>query len=166
MRIVEIFNAIPTLILLLAIVAIINKPSIYNIILIIGLIRWTTITRFVRAELLRIRQLEYVEAARALGYSRFRIIFRHALPNALGAALIAISFGIATAILLEATLSFLGIGMPPDKLTWGLLLSEARSNTSAWWLVIFPGLAIFSTVILFNLLGEGLSDALSSNESA
>ena len=160
MRLVEIFQSIPTLLLLLASVAVIPKPNIYNAMFIIGLLSWPAIARFVRSETLRIRNLEYVDAAKALGYSDFRIIFRHVLPNTLTPVFITVAFGFAGAILLEAFLSFLGVGLSPDQVTWGSLLQLSRSNFSAWWLAIFPGLAIFSTVLSFNLVGEGLSEAL------
>lgn len=160
MRTIEVFNSIPGLLLILSVVAIIKRPSIFYIMAIIGLIGWTGIARFVRAELLRIRSLSYVEAAQAMGFSDWRTITRHALPNALTPVLITIAFGIAGAILLEAFLSFLGIGISPDQVTWGSMLSAARSKFSAWWLAIFPGVAIFITVTLFNLLGEGLTEAL------
>ena len=158
-RCIEVMISIPTLFLIIAIVAI-GKPSLMMVMLIIGATSWTGIARFVRAELLRIRNLEYIEAAHALGYSETRTIFRHAIPNALSPVLIAIAFGIASAILTEATLSFLGIGVPADTLTWGALLSEARSKPTAWWLALFPGIAIFITVTIYNLLGEGLTDAM------
>jgi peptide/nickel transport system permease protein len=158
-RIIEVMISIPTLFLIIAIVAI-AKPSLMLVMLVIGATTWTGIARFVRAELLRIRNLEYIEAAHALGYSEMRTIFRHALPNAMSPVLIAVAFGIASAILTEATLSFLGIGVPADTLTWGALLSEARSKPTAWWLAIFPGIAIFITVTVYNLLGEGLTDAM------
>jgi len=158
-RFIEIMISIPTLFLIIAIVAI-AKPSLMLVMVVIGATTWTGIARFARAELLRIRSLEYIEAAHALGYSEMRTIFRHALPNALSPVLIAVAFGIASAILTEATLSFLGIGVPADTLTWGALLSEARSKPTAWWLAIFPGIAIFITVTVYNLLGEGLTDAM------
>lgn len=160
MRLIEIVNSIPALLLVLSIVAVIQKQSIFYVMAIIGLVRWTGVARFIRAELLRIRSLEYIEAAQALGYSEWRIILRHAMPNALTPVLITIAFGVASAILLEAFLSFLGIGVPPQQVTWGSLLNLARSQFSAWWLAIFPGAAIFITVTIFNLLGEGLTDAL------
>jgi peptide/nickel transport system permease protein len=160
MRLIEVVNSIPALLLVLSVVAVIQQQSIFYVMAIIGLIRWTGVARFIRAELLRIRSLEYVEAAQALGYSDWRIILRHALPNALTPVLITIAFGVASAILLEAFLSFLGIGVPPQQVTWGSLLNLARSQFSAWWLAIFPGAAIFITVTIFNLLGEGLTDAL------
>lgn len=159
MRMIEIMLSIPTLFLIIAIVAIV-KPSLFIVMAIIGLTSWTGIARFIRAELLRVRRLEYIEAAHALGFSEMRTIFRHAIPNALSPVLIAIAFGIASAILIESTLSFLGIGVPAETMTWGSLLAAARQSPTAWWLAIFPGLAIFLTVTVYNLVGEGLTDAL------
>lgn len=159
MRLIEVFNSIPGLLLILSIVAL-TKPSIVNVMVIIGFISWTGIARFIRAELLRIRNLEYIEAAQAMGFSEARIIFRHAIPNALTPVLITIAFGIASAILTEAFLSFLGIGVAAEEVTWGSLLNLARTKFAAWWLAIFPGTAIFITVTIFNLIGEGLTDAL------
>ncbi|MGB0931788.1 MAG: ABC transporter permease [Chitinophagales bacterium] len=159
MRAIEVLNSIPRLLLILSIVAI-TEPSVVNVMVIIGLISWTGIARFIRAELLRVRNLEYIEAAQALGFSEKRIIWRHAIPNALTPVLIAIAFGVASAILIEAFLSFLGIGLAAEDVTWGSLLNLARGKFAAWWLAIFPGFAIFITVTIFNLLGEGLTDAL------
>lgn len=158
-RLIEIIVSIPKLFLVIAIVAVF-KPSIFLVMAVIGLTSWTGIARFIRAELLRIKNLEYIEAAHSLGFSSFRIMLRHAVPNALSPVFITVAFGIASAILVEAFLSFIGIGIPPEVLTWGKMLSFARSAPSAWWLAIFPGFAIFLTVTLFNLIGEGLSDAL------
>lgn len=160
MRIIEIVNSIPLLILILAIVAIVEKPSVLFVMVIIGAVSWTGIAKFIRAELLRIRRLEYIEAAQSFGYSEFRIIWRHALPNALAPVLIAIAFGVASAILAEAFLSFIGVGIPDDQVTWGSLLQLSRDKFSAWWLATFPGFAIFITVTVFNLIGEGLTEAL------
>ncbi len=158
-RSVEILNSLPKLILIISI-SVIAKPSIWNIVLIIGLTNWTDIARLTRAEFLRTSQLDYVQAGKSLGLSEARIIFRHALPNSIAPAFIAIAFGIAGAILIESSLSFLGIGVAADMVTWGSLLSAARENFNAWWLVLFPGLAIFLTVTMYNLIGEGLRDAL------
>lgn len=157
-RVIEIVVTIPTLILIVSIVAI-AKPSIYVVMIVVGLTTWTGIARFIRAELLKVRNLEYIEAAKALGYSQFRTLIKHAIPNTLSPVLIAIAFGIAAAILIEATLSFLGLGIPSDTVTWGSLLNLGRTKSEAWWLVIFPGFAIFLTVTVFNLIGEGLTDA-------
>jgi peptide/nickel transport system permease protein len=158
-RLIEVVVSIPVLVLVLAFVAI-AKPSIYNVMLIIGAVRWTGIARFTRAELLRQKRLEYVEASRALGFSRLRSLVKHALPNSLSPVFIAIAFGIAASILIEAFLSFLGVGVPAETVTWGQLLSASRKASDAWWLAIFPGFAIFITVTMFNLIGEGLTDAL------
>ncbi len=158
-RLIEIFVSIPRLILIMSIIAIV-KPSIYIVMVVIGLTSWTGIARFIRAELLRVRSLEYIEAAQALGFSNWRIMMKHAIPNSLSPVFISIAFGIASAILVESTLSFLGIGVPADTITWGKLLAIARSDQTAWWLAIFPGFAIFITVTVFNLIGEGLTDAL------
>ena len=157
MRGVEIFNAVPGLLLLLAVVAVLERSSIFYVMLIIGVLRWTAVARFLRAEMLRVREMEYIAAARVLGFSQTRTLFRHALPNALGPVVIVISFGIASAVLLEAALSFIGIGTG-DTITWGKLLAGARTQVSAWWLAVFPGLGIFGTVLLFNLLGDALSE--------
>jgi len=158
-RVIEVIRSIPLLVIILAIVAI-AKPSILLVMAVIGVFSWTSIARFIRAELLRVRQLEYIEAANALGFSPMRSMFKHAIPNALSPVFIAVAFGIASAILTEAFLSFLGLGVPAETITWGKMLSISRSNNSAWWFAIFPGFAIFITVTLFNLIGEGLTDAL------
>jgi len=160
MRLIEVMNSIPALMLLLAIVATIEQSSLLLVMAIIGVIGWTSIARFVRAELLRIREQNYIEAARALGISEGRILLRHALPNGLRPVLITIAFGISGAILLEAFLSFLSIGLPADAVTWGTLLNKIKTDTDAWWLALFPGFAIFITVTIFNLIGEGLSEAM------
>lgn len=160
MRLIETLNAIPGLLLILAIVAIVRHPSIFIVMAVIGFIRWTGIARFTRAEVLRLRNMEYVDAARILGLRHWQIIWRHVLPNALTPILITLAFGIASAILLEAFLSFLNVGMPPESVTWGAMLNEAKGRASAWWLAVFPGLAIFVTVTVFNLLGDGLSEAV------
>lgn len=159
-RLMEIKTSIPTILLLLSICAIMKKPSIFITMCVIGVLGWVGIAKYVRAELLKVRSLEYIEAAQALGFSEFRIIFRHAIPNSLSSVLIAVAFGIASAILTESSLSFLGIGVSPEDVTWGSLLSAARGYVPAWWLAIVPGFAIFITVTVFNLLGEGLTDAM------
>ena len=160
MRLIEIMNSIPTLIFLLAVLAIVEDNSVINMMVIIGLLTWTGIARFIRAELLRVRQLDYIDAAQAMGFNETRILLRHAIPNSLTPVLITIAFGIAAAILIEAFLSFLGIGVSPSEVTWGSILSLSRNSIKAWWLAIFPGSAIFITVSIFNLIGEGLTDAI------
>ncbi|MDF2436675.1 MAG: binding-protein-dependent transport system inner rane component [Bacteroidota bacterium] len=159
-RCIEILISMPLLILIISVAAIAKEKSIINIMVIIGLTGWTPIARLTRAEFLRVSNLEYIHAAKSMGFKEFRIIFKHALPNAIAPALVAIAFGVASAILIESSLSFLGVGVPPSTVTWGSLLNSGREQYSAWWLVIFPGLAIFLTVTIYNLLGEGLRDAL------
>ncbi len=159
-RIIEVFNAIPTLVFILAFVALLQKASIFNIMVIIGLVSWTAIARFIRGELLTVRSLPYIEAAHALGFSKWRVMFRHAIPNALSPVLITLSFGIAASILLEAGLSFLNLSSTPITMSWGGILKLGRNSPDLWWLTLFPGLAIFITVTCFNLIGEGLTDAL------
>ncbi|MCU0345746.1 MAG: ABC transporter permease, partial [Saprospiraceae bacterium] len=158
MRAVEVMNAVPGLLLLLAMVAMLEKSSIFYVMAIIGLLRWTGVTRFLRAELLKVRGLGYVEAARAMGYGEWRILLRHALPNAIRPVLVVVAFGVASAILMESSLSFLGIGA--RGVTWGSLLAGARAQASAWWLAVFPGGAIFVAVTVLNLIGDGLSEAM------
>jgi peptide/nickel transport system permease protein len=155
----EIFNGLPKLLLIISITAVIEQRSIALLVLIIGLTSWTEIARYTRAELLRIRELDYMQAAKAMGLSTWRMVWKHALPNALSPVLVAVSFGIAGAILTESGLSFLGIGVPEEAVTWGSMLNKGRIEIEAWWLMIFPGMAIFFTVMIFNLIGEGWRDA-------
>ena len=154
MRAVEVMNSIPPLLLLLALVAVLEKSTLWHIAVLIGLMGWTSLTRFTRGEVLKIRELPYVEAAKALGFSPMRIALRHVLPNALSPLLIVLAFGMAGTILLEASLSFLGLGGGIEEVTWGKLLAQAREKPNNWWLALFPGLAIFLTVMIFNFLGE------------
>ena len=159
LRLVEVLTAIPTLLLLLTLIAILERTGTAQVVLIIGLLGWTSLARYLRAELLRIRALPYLEATRALGFSHRRILWQHALPNAVTPLVITLAFGIAGAILIESSLSFLGLGIV-DTVTWGGLLGAARQYFGAWWLAVFPGTAIFVTVVAFNLIGEGLTRAL------
>ena len=157
-RITEIVMCVPTLVLILAVIAIVEKPTIWKTMAIIGATGWTGIARLTRGEFLRLRQSEFVTAARAAGAGPVLIMLRHILPNALAPVLVPITFGIASAILTESALSFLGFGPPPPAASWGSLLNDARSNLSMWWLVVFPGVAIFLTVLAYNLIGEGLQE--------
>jgi peptide/nickel transport system permease protein len=158
-RFFELWAAIPSFFLILTAAAFF-PPSLFFIMIIIGLTSWVGIARLTRSQFLQVRSYDYVSAARSLGYSNSRIMFRHILPNAVGPILIPAAFGVAGAILAESGLSFLGVGVPAEAITWGSLLAGARSNAAAWWLVLMPGLAIFVTVTLYNLLGDGLRDAL------
>jgi|TARA_B110000263_G_scaffold230888_1_gene225756 peptide/nickel transport system permease protein len=156
---IELLNSIPRLILIITITAVVER-SIWIVMIIIGVTGWTGIARFTRAELLRIRSLEFVQAAESLGFSSIRTIFKHALPNALAPVFVSIAFGIASAILIESGLSFLGIGVPDDVVTWGSLLNLGRQNLEAWWLIIYPGIAIFLTITIYNMIAEASRDAL------
>jgi len=158
-RIIEIFISLPRLLLVITLAAI-TRPSFLNLILLLGFTLWTEIARLMRAEFLRLRELDYITAARSLGYSNTRIIFIHALPNGIGPVLVSLAFGAASAILAESSLSFLGIGIPQDVVTWGSLLASGTENTTAWWLIVFPGFAIFITIFIYNLLGEGIRKTL------
>jgi peptide/nickel transport system permease protein len=158
-RFIEIIITLPTFFLIIAIVAI-YPGSIWLVMGLIGFTAWPGIARFTRGEFLRTRNMEFVSAATALGFSNKRVIFRHVLPNSLAPLLVSAAFGIAGAILTEATLSFLGFGVPPTIVTWGSVLNESRDNLSAWWLAVFPGLAIFLAIVSYNLVGSGLRDAL------
>ena len=158
-RVTEVVMCVPTLVLILAIIALIEKPTIWHTMAIIGFTGWTGIARLTRGEFLRLRSSEFVVAARAAGAGPLRIMLRHILPNALAPVLVPITFGIASAILTESGLSFLGFGPPPPSASWGSILTDARSNLAMWWLVVFPGTAIFFTVLAYNLIGEGLQEA-------
>jgi peptide/nickel transport system permease protein len=159
-RIIEVVLCFPFLLLVLGIVALF-RPSFLTIMVALGLTSWTTEARFVRGEFLRIRDMEFAQAARASGARDSRIIFRHLLPNALAPVLVSASFGVASAILIESALSFLGMGVPPPTATWGNILYVAEQHLEyAWWLAVFPGLAIFLTVAAFNIIGDRVRDAL------
>ena len=160
MRFTDAMMCFPTFFLILTAVALL-PPSIYTIMIIIGLFSWMGTTRFVRAEFLSIRELDYVTAAKALGIPEGRIIFRHMVPNALAPVFVSATIGVASAILTESGLSFLGFGVPPPDATWGNILSDGKGFIfDAPWLFFIPGMAIFIVVLAFNLVGEGLREAL------
>ncbi len=158
-RVIEIMMTIPTFFLIVTVVAFYPGGGIWLIMVIIGLTSWPGVARFTRAEFLKVRNMDYITAAEALGFSSMRTIFRHVLPNAIAPVLVISAFGIASAILTESALSFLGFGSA-STVSWGSILSVARGATYAWWMAVFPGTAIFITVTVYNLLGEGLRDAL------
>jgi len=159
-RLIELVITFPTFFLIITVVAMFQAGSIWLVMILIGLTSWPSIARFTRGEFLRVRNMEYVSAATALGLSNTRVIFRHVLPNSLAPVLVTSAFGIASAILIEASLSFLGFGVPPTTVTWGSVLNDARGNITAWWLAVFPGFMIFISVLCYNLVGDGLRDAL------
>jgi len=159
MRFVDIMLCFPTFFLILAVIAFL-EPSIWNIMIVIGLTGWMGVTRLVRADFISLRERDFVRAARAIGANDARIIFMHILPNALASILVAATLGIAGAILTESALSFLGIGVQPPTPSWGNILTAGKDNIDiAWWLSLYPGLAILITVVGYNLLGEGIRDA-------
>jgi peptide/nickel transport system permease protein len=160
MRFVDVMLCFPSFFLILTVVAIL-PPSIYNIMIVIGLTSWMGTTRFVRAEFLTLREQDFVSAANAMGIKDMSIIFRHMIPNAIAPVLVSATIGIAGAILTEAALSFLGIGVPPPHATWGNILSDGKKFLfDAPWLTYIPGFSILIVVLSFNLFGEGLRDAL------
>jgi peptide/nickel transport system permease protein len=182
MRFIDIMLSIPTFFLILAVIAFIDPdiwdvmipgwlksrggtsffdPSILNIMIVIGLTSWMGVARLVRAEFLSLKEREFIFAARALGASDLRIIFRHILINSMAPVLVSAVLGIAGAVLVESSLSFLGIGVPPPTPSWGNILTLGKDNLGiAWWLSVFPGLAILITVLGYNLLGEGIRDSI------
>jgi len=160
MRLVDLMLCFPTLFLILAVIAVLG-PSIWNIMVVIGVTGWMGVARLVRAEFLSLREREFVMAARALGASDARLIWRHLLPNALTPVMVSATLGVAGAILTESALSFLGLGVQPPTPSWGNILTMGKDNIEiAWWLSVFPGLAILVTVMSYNLLGEGIREAI------
>jgi len=161
MRVTDTFFAFPSLLLAIGILAVFEKPGLFTIFVALGVVGWTSIARIVRAQVLSVKEEDFVEAARAMGASDARIILRHILPNSLAPIIVVGTLGIAGNILAEAGLSFLGLGVQPPTPSWGIMLAEGRNLIeSAPWICIFPGLAILFTVLGFNLLGDGLRDAL------
>lgn len=160
MRLVDLMLVFPRFFLLLAVLAYL-KPSIWTIMGVIGLTGWMGVARLVRAEFLSLKEREFVAWSQSIGASGVRIIWRHILPNALAPVLVAMTLGIPAAILTESGLSFLGLGVQPPYATWGNILNEGKDAIdSAWWLSLYPGLAILITVLSYNLFGEGIRDAL------
>lgn len=160
MRFVDVMLTFPTFFLILAVIAYMDA-SIWNIMMVIGLTSWMGVCRLVRAEILSLRERDFMVAAEALGLPSSRIILNHALPNALAPVFVAAILGVAGAILVESALSFLGIGVQPPTASWGNILTEGKSTLGvAWWLSVCPGVAILVTVLGYNLLGEGLRDVL------
>ncbi len=158
MRFVDIMLCFPTFFLILAVIALL-EPSIVNIMIIIGVTSWMGVARLIRAEILSLKERDFIYAEKAIGASDLRIIVRHLIPNAIAPVLVSITLGIAAAILVESSLSFLGIGVQPPTPSWGNILSEGKSVMgAAWWMMLFPGLAIFITVLGYNLLGEGIRE--------
>lgn len=162
-RITEVFMSFPSFFLILTIQALLpttaGMTSVMQLVLVIGVTRWTEVSRLVRAEVMRTKVNDYVAAAQAAGLSNTRILLRYVLPNSIGPVLVAATFGVAGAVLLESGLSFLGFGVQPPMASWGELLQQAR-ETRVSWMVLYPGMAVFLSVTMYNLVGEGLRDAL------
>lgn len=160
MRFVDIMLCFPTFFLILMVIAFL-EPNILNIMVVIGLTSWTSLARLVRGETLSIRERDYVAAAKMIGLSNRRILFVHILPNVIAPVIVVATIGVGGAILVESSLSFLGLGVQPPTPSWGNMLTSGKDYIHfAWWLMLFPGLAILVTVLAFNLLGEGLRDVL------
>lgn len=167
MRIVDVFMCFPFFVIAIAMAAILG-PNIWNVIIIIGVLSWTGIARIVRAEILKLKKSEYIEAAHALGIKNIRILLKHLLPNIIPSVIVASTLSIASGILTEASLSFLGMGVKPPQPSWGNMLAAAqnmRTLQSEWWLWIPPGLCVFLTVMSINFMGDGMRDFLDPNVS-
>lgn len=154
MRIIEAMKAVPGLILILALIGIFDRFSVNSLILILAFMMWPSMSRYVRAESLKVLSQEYIIAARAYGASGFRILYKHVLPKLFTSLSVIFAFAMSSAIIVESTLSFLGLGVPIEQVSWGSMLKEAQANFSAWWLAIFPGIALFGLILSLNILGE------------
>ena len=151
----EVFSSIPGYFLIMAIIVFV-EPNWMVFAIIIGATRWVGIARLTRGEMIKIRESGYIESARALGVHPWLIFWKHALPNALGPLPYAITFGIANIIIVESTLSYFGIGLPADSISWGNFLSGFKSNPSAWWIALIPGLVIFLCILSLHVIGRAL----------
>jgi len=162
MRVVDVFYALPGLFIVILLVALIG-PTFWTIVIAIAVLSWMNTARLVRSSFLSLKEKEFVEAARTVGVPDARIVLRHILPNAFSPVIVAATLGVANAILIESSLSFLGLGFQPPEATWGGMLSESKSaviSLGQWWRGLFPGLMIFITVLSTNFIGDGLRDAL------
>jgi len=160
MRFTDIQLAIPTILLAMALVTVLG-PGVPNLITTLSVTGWTIYARLIRGETLALRDRDFIEATRAAGAGQARIMFRHVLPNVVSPVIVVATFAVGSMVVLEATLSFLGIGVPLRVATWGSMLSSGRTYLkSAWWITAFPGLAIFVTVLAINALGDSMRDAL------
>lgn len=165
-RFVEIFDAIPTLLLLITLMTIFGA-NLWLLVCFSAFFGWMMISIYMRAEFLKLRSREFVEAAKALGGSKWRIIFKHILPNAMGPVITFSPFAIAGGIASLAALDYLGFGLPPPTPSWGELLGQAqKSFTIAWWLAVYPSLALFSSLVVLNLIGEGIREAFDPRKSS
>ena len=159
-RFLDVFNSIPGMFLVLILLALFKKASIINVVFVIAILKWPVITRHLRAEILKIKQEDYIDSAKSIGLSDLTIFIKHVLPMAVSPVVIVLAFGFSSAVLMESTLSFLGIGLPVDEVSWGSIIRQARQDFSLWWLAVFPGIAIYFTVVLFNSIGNSLNKKL------
>ncbi|MHB8571389.1 MAG: ABC transporter permease [Candidatus Dormibacteria bacterium] len=162
MRVTDVVLALPLLILIICVTTVVGGPSLWVLIIVIGAFSWSQDARLIRSQFLSLRTREFVEAARALGASDFRIIWRHLIPNAIAPNIVSATLGVANIILLEAALSFIGYGLPPETPSWGSLLNnyEAYYQIGQYWLILFPSLLLVLTALSINFIGDGLRDAL------
>ncbi len=163
LKFIEVFKAIPALFFILAMLSIFSRPSKTNVIIIIGILGWPLMTRLLRAEIMNIKQSNFVKAAKVIGLSDFRILMAHVLPGALSPLVVAFAFSVSASILVESTLSFLNIGLPQNEPSWGNVLSAARQYLAAWWMAVVPGMLIFVTVLAFNAIGDRINGTLRNN---
>ncbi len=160
MRLIELFRSMPIIFIILVLLVLIAKPGYWSVIIIIAIVRWPTVTRYIRAEILKIKEQNFIQAAKMIGLSNRKIFIEQVLPMAISPVLVVCAFGFSSAILTESTLSFLGIGLPVEQVSWGSLLSQSRSDINSWWLVLFPGLMIYFSIYLFNTIGDTASEYL------
>lgn len=159
-RTTEVLLSVPTIIAVLALRGITGDTRLLDVAIVFGVLRWTDVARMIRAEVLRARNSDWAVAAHALGLTPLQVLSRHVLPDALSPALVAAPIAMGAAIVVDASLAMLGASEPAGVVTWGALLAGARLHADAWWLAVFPGLALFVAVVSFNLVGESLRDAL------
>lgn len=164
LKLLEVFRAVPSLFIIVALITLTTRPTIFSIVIIIGVMRWGTMTRLLRAEIMTLKQENFVVSARLAGLSDWHIIRHHLWPNAIGSMIVSACFYIGTAVLIESTLSFLGIGISVNAVSWGKMLSISRSYLPAWWLALFPGMAIFLLIISVSILGDRLRNRLKGLE--
>lgn len=166
MGMVTIIDGFPAMFLIIILVAMLPFKGWLMILLVIALLRWPAMARYMRAEVFKMRELHYIQAAQVINLSSWKIISRHIIPYAFRPVMVSFIFGVASAILAESSLSFLGIGLPPEQMNWGRLLAQSRSHFDAWWLVVFPGFAIFFTLLSLYAIGNAwhASTTLSNRE--
>lgn len=163
-RLFELRESVPGLFLILSVAALFSSPSIGSVALVISVLYWFTFARYVRTETWRVKEEAYVKSALSSGVTDSQLLWKHILPNALPSIYVVIAFTFSSVILLESTLSFLGIGIPVEEVSWGKILAGARKSSKAWWLAVFPGLAIFLVLFAFNTIGDYLAQYQKRNE--